>query len=661
MSEDGPDLTAILDNLFIGNLAAAKTLHERPELGITHVLSVCPDYPEAESARLGASAADDTSCPTVWHPAHRCLSVEDSEYEDILSHLPSAIAFIKGALEPPQSSEKHDSQQTQVQEGRGKQDSDLRLEEASDAVPRQKHRVLVHCVMGISRSTTVVCAYLMATRHLSFPSALMFIRKRRPRVHPNYGFRRQLQIFGDCGYFADYHAPIRTHPAFISWQRKKKREIIKYLSRLEDIVEIKLDDEKDSGVSLTDDFPTDQLEASSLLSELGATHLLTIAPATLPSSLTPSLDALRARRPSGLVSPFFSPAPSAMTPPDSTSPSPLSSRSSSFSNASRLSSPTSTPSTAATSILSLSSLLPPSKLRLEVSSSDSDEESENELETMAEPDYLTLAGVEHHHITIKDSDQSDLLLRLSDAVCFIQHALDKDGSESEQDLNPRIINNDRRKQVLIHCSIESRACAVACAYLMSCKGLRPTQAYSILEKALPLFNPTKSFVTLLEVFHDCDFNPTLDHPRVRAWLSGSSKPRISSSKLSPSVSKNDTNGVTKPNHHHAVAQWKESDVECEDSVCLHYKLATPMRSGSFSNAYMQHLSNERSSRRPSVANESTSRSAGSTDGLDVGALLQRFQGVGDPEFAFDVEAFRGALRGIVADTEKKMGRSRTAS
>ncbi|OCB87172.1 phosphatases II [Sanghuangporus baumii] len=627
MSDDGPDLTAILDNLFIGNLAAAKTLHERPELGITHVLSVCPDYPEAESARQGANAAEDAACPTVWHPAHRCLSVEDSEYEDILSHLPSAIAFIKGALDPPQSFEKHDGQQTQVQGRHSKQESDLGLQEASDAVPRQKHRVLVHCVMGISRSTAVVCAY---------PLILMPTDEGRPRVHPNYGFRRQLQIFGDCGYFADYHAPIRTHPAYASWQRKKKREIIKYLSRLEDIVEIKLDDEKDPGVSLTDDFPTDQLEASSLLSEVGATHLLTIAPATLPSSLIPPLGALRARRPSGLVSPFFSPAPGTMTPPDSTSPSPLSSRSSSFSNTSRLSSP-------ATSILSLLSLLPPSKLRLEVSSSDSDEESENELETMTEPDYLTLAGVEYHHITIKDSDQSGLLLRLNEAVCFIQHALDEDGSESEQDLNPGIRNNDRRKHVLIHCSIESRACAVA-----------------FLEKALPLFNPTKSFVTLLELFHDCDFNPTLDHPRFQAWLSGSSKPRISPSKLSSSIS-DDTNGVTKPNHHPTAAQWKESDIECEDSVCLHYKLATPMRSGSFSNAYMQQLSNERSSRRPPVANGSTSRPAGSTDGLDIGALLQRFQGVGDPDFTFDVEAFRGALHGIVADTEKKMGRSRTAS
>ncbi|KAL5527960.1 hypothetical protein ACEPAG_6761 [Sanghuangporus baumii] len=660
MSDDAPDLTAILDNLFIGNLAAAKTLHERPELGITHILSVCPDYPESESARQVTDAAENASCPTVSHPAHRCLSVEDSEYEDILSHLPSAIAFIKGALEHPQSSEMHDGQQTEMQGRHGKQESVLGLQEASEAVPRQKHRVLVHCVMGISRSTAVVCAYLMATRHLSFPSALMFIRKRRPRVHPNYGFRRQLQIFGECGCFADYHAPIRTHPAYASWQRKKKREITKYLSRLEDIVEIKVADEKDPSVSLTDDFPTDQLEASSLLSEVGATHLLTITPAKLPSFLTPPLGAHRARRPSGLVSPFLSPTPSALTPPDSTSPSPLSSRSSSFSNTSRLSSPISTPSTAATSILSLSCLLPPSKLRLEVSSSDSDEESENELETMTEPDYLTLAGVEHCHIAIKDSDQSGLLLRLSEAACFIQHALDEGGSESEQDLNPGIRNNDRRKHVLIHCSTESRACAVACAYLMSYKGLKPTQAYSVLEKAQPFFNPTKSFVTLLELFHDCDFNPTLDHPSVQAWLSGSSKPRISPSKLSSSIS-NDTNGMTKSNHWPSATQWKESDTDFEDSACLHYKLATPMRSGSFSNAYIQQLSNGSSSRRPSVVNGSISRPAGSTGDLDVGALLQRFQGVGDPDFTFDVEAFRGALHGIAADTEKKMGRSRTAT
>ena len=522
------------------SLAAAKTLHERPELGITHVLSVCPDYPEGEEARRGANAAGKSARPTV----HRCLAIEDSEYEDILSLLPSAIAFIKGALEPQNSSGKFTGQKTKVQSRRGKREADLGLEEASGSVPRQKHKVLVHCVMGISRSTTVVCAYrklfiLLAClipadkdqshgystfvfsvcsyaytktwgiwSSLFLGHALRSTDTGRPQVHPNYGFRRQLQIFGECGYFTDYSGPIRTHPVYTTWQRKKKREVAKYLGRLENIVEIKLDDEKELGVSFTEcvldlrpifrtttsdpsnpiasDFPTDQLEAASLLSEIGATHLLTVTPASLPSSHThPPSGALRVRRPSGLVSPFLSPAASSMMPSDSTAPSPMSSRSSSFSNSSRTSSSLSNASTAATSVLSLPSLLPPSKLRLEVSSSDSDEESENELEYSIEPDYLALAGVEHHHIAVKDTDTIGLLLRLGEASLFIQHALDEEGSESDQDLSPPNRNNNNGpKHVLIHCSTEARACTVVCAYLMSCKGLKPSQAYSLIENGV---------------------------------------------------------------------------------------------------------------------------------------------------------------------------------
>ncbi|EJD01747.1 phosphatases II, partial [Fomitiporia mediterranea MF3/22] len=203
------------------SLAAAKSLHEYPELGITHILSVCPEYPEAEEARKGATISAIASRPSAQHPTHRCISIEDSEFEDILTHLPAAVAFIRDALEPRQTIPGDDD-------------------------------VLVHCVMGISRSTTVVCAYLMATRQLSFPAALMFIRKRRPRVHPNYGFRRQLQIFGECGYFKNYPAPVQTHPAFTAWQRKKRREVCRYLSRIEDAIEIKLDNEDEPQLAIAE-------------------------------------------------------------------------------------------------------------------------------------------------------------------------------------------------------------------------------------------------------------------------------------------------------------------------------------------------------------------------------------------------------------------------
>jgi dual specificity phosphatase 12 len=85
------------------SLSAALSEQHRKSVGITHILSVCPDYPSTGES-------------------HLTINVHDSEYEDLLIHLPRACRFVE------------------------------------DAVSRGG-RVLVHCVMGVSRSSTVVAAY----------------------------------------------------------------------------------------------------------------------------------------------------------------------------------------------------------------------------------------------------------------------------------------------------------------------------------------------------------------------------------------------------------------------------------------------------------------------------------------------------------------------
>lgn len=56
--------------------------------------------------------------------------------------------------------------------------------------------VLVHCAAGISRSATVVLAYLMLRDSISFPEALQRVREARPRVRPNARFEQYLR--GQC-------------------------------------------------------------------------------------------------------------------------------------------------------------------------------------------------------------------------------------------------------------------------------------------------------------------------------------------------------------------------------------------------------------------------------------------------------------------------------
>jgi hypothetical protein len=55
-------------------------------------------------------------------------------------------------------------------------------------------KMLVHCAMGVSRSATVLLAYLVrAWPSRSLDEHLAHLRKTRPHVHPNHGFFRQLQ------------------------------------------------------------------------------------------------------------------------------------------------------------------------------------------------------------------------------------------------------------------------------------------------------------------------------------------------------------------------------------------------------------------------------------------------------------------------------------
>lgn len=51
---------------------------------------------------------------------------------------------------------------------------------------------LIHCVMGRSRSASVLIGYLMLTDNLSYDEAYDKILKCRPSINPNDGFKKQL-------------------------------------------------------------------------------------------------------------------------------------------------------------------------------------------------------------------------------------------------------------------------------------------------------------------------------------------------------------------------------------------------------------------------------------------------------------------------------------
>ena len=55
--------------------------------------------------------------------------------------------------------------------------------------------VLVHCMAGISRSVTIVAAYIVRKFKKTSEEALGQIRRKRSIINPNEGFIRQLKLF----------------------------------------------------------------------------------------------------------------------------------------------------------------------------------------------------------------------------------------------------------------------------------------------------------------------------------------------------------------------------------------------------------------------------------------------------------------------------------
>ena len=55
--------------------------------------------------------------------------------------------------------------------------------------------ILIHCVCGVSRSVTIVVAYLINKLGITPKDAIDFIKSRRPVANPNKGFLLQLEEY----------------------------------------------------------------------------------------------------------------------------------------------------------------------------------------------------------------------------------------------------------------------------------------------------------------------------------------------------------------------------------------------------------------------------------------------------------------------------------
>ena len=140
MFKKGNNIDNIDDNLWLGNLSAAKDIKDLKEKGITKILTIMEkDFPEYKS--------EDGF-------VHKRIELIDYIDQNIIKFFGECLNFIKG-----------------------------------------DEKVLVHCQSGASRSATIVIAYLMWNKKMKYMEASKYVKEKRFIVFPNPGFREQLKMF----------------------------------------------------------------------------------------------------------------------------------------------------------------------------------------------------------------------------------------------------------------------------------------------------------------------------------------------------------------------------------------------------------------------------------------------------------------------------------
>ncbi|KAI5819560.1 protein-tyrosine phosphatase-like protein, partial [Pyronema omphalodes] len=138
----------IIPGLFLGKCVLHDDFLQNQ--GITHVLSLTSERVEISK-----------ECGIV----HKQFIVRDNCTQNLLQSLLEGVQFIEdaftGAVKP---------QPSQIAEP----------------------KVFVHCRMGISRSASIVVAYVMKIFDYSYEEGLCFVKKKRQFINPNKAFVAQL-------------------------------------------------------------------------------------------------------------------------------------------------------------------------------------------------------------------------------------------------------------------------------------------------------------------------------------------------------------------------------------------------------------------------------------------------------------------------------------
>ncbi|XP_008059709.1 dual specificity protein phosphatase 13 isoform X3 [Carlito syrichta] len=141
-------INEVWPNLFLGDAYAARDKSKLIQLGITHVVNAA-----AGKFQVDTGAKFYRGMPLEYYG----IEADDNPFFDLSVYFLPVARFIRAALSAPQG------------------------------------RVLVHCAMGVSRSATLVLAFLMIYENMTLVEAIQMVQAHR-NICPNSGFLRQLQV-----------------------------------------------------------------------------------------------------------------------------------------------------------------------------------------------------------------------------------------------------------------------------------------------------------------------------------------------------------------------------------------------------------------------------------------------------------------------------------
>lgn len=179
-------MNQITDHIYLGSYTALSGQKSFAEKGITHVLSLLSGEVAPSITTFGGQSG--TALYENFTRGYTTLriDIDDVEDENIMQYFDQTNKFISEAI-------------------------------SSGGI------VFVHCMAGVSRSTTAVCAYLMKQNFWSASEALEFVKSKRSVANPNESFYKQLEVYYQCAYEVS-----ESHPVYRQWLLQSQAEDSKY-------------------------------------------------------------------------------------------------------------------------------------------------------------------------------------------------------------------------------------------------------------------------------------------------------------------------------------------------------------------------------------------------------------------------------------------------